>query len=133
MVTSKYTTNTQRRNRSEVHNTTIALRMLLENFIQEDKASAIKRLNTANIRPKDVIQFVLGRSLTPSECTLYLYSVSCVPVDLQHAFRLGKVWQDLKQTARKQLQGNTADSPKDFVKKFRSFIQNMDASRQRID
>jgi hypothetical protein len=107
---------------------------MLEGFVQDDKKSTIKLLNS--VRPLDVIEYVLGYELERKawgtvEGPLYLSAISDVPVDLQEAFKLGKVWQDLKQTARKHLQGSTLETNMDMVKRFRTFLQGVDASRQR--
>lgn len=127
-MTSKYT-RVQKSNRAEVTNAKIAIRNMLEGFIKEDKAGTIAMLNS--VRPIDVIEHLLARKLTREEGALYLQGLSDIPVELLGAFRIGKVWQDLKQTSRKYLQGTGVENKKEIVTKFRIFLHGIE-TRSRV-
>jgi hypothetical protein len=96
---------------------------MLEGFIREDREGTIAMLNA--IRPKDVIEHVLGRALTPVECDSYLLALSEIPADVREAFRIGQVWQDLTQASRKFLQGRSLDSKNMVVGRLKSFLRGM--------
>jgi len=110
---------------AEVNTACTAIRGMLEGFIREDKAGTIAMLN--KVRPIDVIEHVMGRRLTVEESNAYLSAIVDIPHGLQYAFKVGKVWQDLKQTARKYLQGTSMESRNEIVTKFRIFLHGLES------
>lgn len=129
-MTRHYTKCIERKHVTRVQTTCMALKGMLNDFVRDDKVSAIRRLNV--VRPIDVIECVLGRTLDTSEGLLYLEALQEVPASLQDAFKLGKVWQDMKQGARKHLQGNTSETAQEYVVKFRRFLSELHAMRSRV-
>jgi len=103
-------------------------RLILDDFVQGDKHRAIRMLNA--IRPIDVMEYILDRRLTEEEGTQYLGAIGNAPTHLQGIFRLGKIWQDLKQASRKYLQGTgTYDS---LLAGYKSFLQGIETGRIRV-
>jgi len=123
-MANKYTRRVERAHVAEVNTACLSIRGMLEGFIQEDKTGTITMLN--KVRPIDVIESVLARKLTKEESNTYLSAISDIPVELQRAFKIGKIWQDLKQTSRKYLQGNNLEKKSDMVRRYRQFIQGLE-------
>jgi len=124
-MSNKYTTRLARSHVAEVNLSCLAIRHLLEGFVNDDRTRAIAMLN--KVRPVDVVEHVLGRKLTCEEGTLYLECIDSIPSELQEAFRAGKIWQDLKQAGRKYLQGKSIDSKTCMVAKFRQFLHGLES------
>jgi hypothetical protein len=120
MSTSRYSTREQRARVASVNIGMQSMRRLLESFIQDDRETAIRILNS--VRPIDVIEYLMGRPMTKVEGTIYLQAIEDIPSKYQQIYQVAKVWQDVKQTCRKYLQGNGVDSKQDILKKFKAFI-----------
>jgi hypothetical protein len=124
---TQYTTRQSRKNLSTVNATVKALRGIQEGFVRGDKAGTIRLIN--GVRPIVVIEYLLGRKITQSEGTQYLLAIDYIPVDIRGAFKLGKEFQDIKQTARKQLQGGDVT---DLTHRFKKFMDGLEVERVRL-
>jgi hypothetical protein len=103
------------------------MRVLLDTFIEGDKAVCIAVLN--GIAPKEVMAYVLGRELTFDERMEFgTQSISNSVPRMQSIYQLGKIWQDTKQTCRKYLQRD--ESKAVIVRELKDFLGRMENVRR---
>ncbi len=103
-------------------------RLILDDFVQGDKKRAIRLLNT--IRPKNVMEYILGRRLTKEESKQFNECHEHVSDELIDVFHIGRTWQDIVTTSRMYLRGRVSQEV--MLTQYKAFLTGLAKSRKRV-